>query len=185
MALTSTFPPYGVDTDTSLWDVLDDHPFFNLNSSFFRDADIGRDNRANVSEHENEYKIELEVPGYQKPELDIEFAPDERSVTISGKREINYEEEGLMEEPDESKEKEQKKEKKHSRRRKRNKKPAVGKDFPRYWVSERSVGEFSRTFKFASPVEHEKVAANLEHGVLTITIPKATTGAQPQKITIQ
>lgn len=43
----------------------------------------------------------------------------------------------------------------------------------KFWVSERSVGEFSRTFSFPSRVDQEGVSANLNNGILSITIPKA------------
>lgn len=43
----------------------------------------------------------------------------------------------------------------------------------RFWVSERSVGEFSRTFSFPTPVDQEAVSANLTNGVLSVTVPKA------------
>ena len=95
---------------------MEDHPFFNLNSSFFRDANVGRANRANVGETENEYKIEIEVPGYQKAEINIEFGSDGKSVTISGKRESSYEEGPAEEAAAERKEKSEKKsEKKESK----------------------------------------------------------------------
>lgn len=42
----------------------------------------------------------------------------------------------------------------------------------RYWVTERSVGEFSRTFAFPSPINQEAVKASLKNGVLSITVPK-------------
>ena len=188
MAFISPLSPCWVDPDDSLWDVLEDHPFFNLDSSFFRDANIGRDNRANVTELENEYKIEVEVPGYQKAELNIEFSTDGRYVTVSGKRESSYEEESPAEESKESekpKEKEEKKQKKHSRwLSRRSKQRAVGKSVPRYLISERSVAEFSRTFSFQRPVDPAKAVAHLDNGVLTITIPKAA-GPQVQKITIE
>jgi len=43
----------------------------------------------------------------------------------------------------------------------------------RYWVSERSVGEFSRTFNFPSRVDQENVKASLRNGILSIVVPKA------------
>lgn len=43
----------------------------------------------------------------------------------------------------------------------------------KYWVSERSVGEFSRTFSFPSRIQQEAVTAKLENGVLSVTVPKA------------
>lgn len=54
---------------------------------------------------------------------------------------------------------------------------------PRYWLWERSVGEFSRTFSFPTPVDHDNVTANLNNGILTVTVPKAKKPAA-RRITI-
>jgi len=43
----------------------------------------------------------------------------------------------------------------------------------KFWVSERSVGEFSRTFTFPSRVDQDAVSAKLENGILSVTVPKA------------
>lgn len=43
----------------------------------------------------------------------------------------------------------------------------------KYWVSERSVGEFSRSFSFPVRVDQDKVSASMKNGVLSITVPKA------------
>src|SRR4051812_20634572 len=90
MALFSPFFPM-YRGEGSLLDQLDDHPFLNFNSSFFRDANVNRANRANVSETETEYQVEVEVPGYQKAEINIEFGGDGKSLTISGKSEKSFE----------------------------------------------------------------------------------------------
>lgn len=50
-------------------------------------------------------------------------------------------------------------------------KPAAPK--AKYWVSERSIGEFSRTFNFPTRVETDEVQASLNNGVLAVTVPKA------------
>ncbi|KAI6379106.1 hypothetical protein MCOR25_002086 [Pyricularia grisea] len=42
----------------------------------------------------------------------------------------------------------------------------------RYWVQERSIGEFSRTFTFPVRVDEANVKAALNHGVLKVTVPK-------------
>jgi len=55
---------------------------------------------------------------------------------------------------------------------------------PHYWVSERSYGSFSRSFKFPIRVEHDNVKASLKNGILTVTIPKAKP-LEPRKIAIQ
>ncbi|KAK5136126.1 hypothetical protein LTR04_004555, partial [Oleoguttula sp. CCFEE 6159] len=43
----------------------------------------------------------------------------------------------------------------------------------RYWVSERSTGEFYRSFQFPTRVDQDGVKASLKNGVLSITVPKA------------
>ncbi|KAG6016073.1 hypothetical protein E4U54_002398 [Claviceps lovelessii] len=43
----------------------------------------------------------------------------------------------------------------------------------KYWLSERSVGEFSRTFNFPSPVDQDAVSASFKDGILSILVPKA------------
>ena len=42
----------------------------------------------------------------------------------------------------------------------------------KYWVSERSVGEFERRFSFPGRVELEKVKASLKDGILSVVVPK-------------
>lgn len=46
-------------------------------------------------------------------------------------------------------------------------------DKAKYWVSERSVGEFSRSFHFPGRITQEDVNAKLEDGILTVRVPKA------------
>lgn len=43
----------------------------------------------------------------------------------------------------------------------------------KFWVSERSVGEFSRTFNFPSRVDTDGVSASLNNGILSVVVPKA------------
>merc|ERR1712000_579073 len=42
-----------------------------------------------------------------------------------------------------------------------------------YWISERSVGEFSRSFNFPARVNQNAVRASLKNGILSIVVPKA------------
>lgn len=46
-------------------------------------------------------------------------------------------------------------------------------DKAKYWLTERSIGEFSRSFHFPALVEHEAVTAGFQNGILSITVPKA------------
>ena len=54
----------------------------------------------------------------------------------------------------------------------------------RYWVSERSVGSFQRTFSFPGRIDAENVTASLKNGILDITVPKAK-APEARKINIQ
>jgi len=197
MALFSPFFPTYRGEGTLL-DQLDDHPFLNFNSSFFREANVNRANRANVSETETEYNVEVEVPGYQKSEISIEFGGDGKSLTISGKSEKSFEQgpddesskaHGVTVEevPDEAEKPSSKKSSdkgKSTAVTETNKTKDVGAPAaPKYWISERTVGSFSRTFNFRAPLDTEKAKASLDHGVLSVVIPKATKQAA-KKITI-
>jgi HSP20 family protein len=53
-----------------------------------------------------------------------------------------------------------------------------------YYAYERSYGNFSRSFTLPEGVETERVDAHLEHGVLTITVPKLAE-LQPRKVSIK
>ncbi|MCJ1230570.1 hypothetical protein MMC12_007244 [Toensbergia leucococca] len=48
-------------------------------------------------------------------------------------------------------------------------------DRPGYksWISERSVGEFHRSFRFPKRVDQDAVTASLKNGILSVTVPKA------------
>ncbi|KAI1825416.1 HSP20-like chaperone [Xylaria intraflava] len=43
----------------------------------------------------------------------------------------------------------------------------------KYWIYERSVGSFSRSFTFSGHVDHDNVKASLDNGILTVIVPKA------------
>lgn len=45
---------------------------------------------------------------------------------------------------------------------------------PRFWVSERKVGSFARSFSFSQRIEHDGVQAGLKNGVLHVVVPKVT-----------
>jgi len=53
----------------------------------------------------------------------------------------------------------------------------------KYWVSERSVGEFARSFSFPAPVDQDAVKASMKNGILSILVPKAKKQGS-RKITI-
>ncbi|KAI9841177.1 MAG: hypothetical protein M1837_000965 [Sclerophora amabilis] len=57
-------------------------------------------------------------------------------------------------------------------------------DKAKYWVSERSVGEFHRSFSFPSRVDQDAVKASLKNGILSVVVPKAA-AHQSRRIAIE
>jgi HSP20 family protein len=43
----------------------------------------------------------------------------------------------------------------------------------KFWISERSVGEFSRSFSFPVRVDQDAVKASMKNGILSVIVPKA------------
>jgi HSP20 family protein len=58
------------------------------------------------------------------------------------------------------------------------------KDGENFFATERSFGNFSRTFSLPEGVDPNAVSAEMKNGVLTLTVPKVPE-IQPKKITIQ
>jgi HSP20 family protein len=52
-----------------------------------------------------------------------------------------------------------------------------------YHVRERTQGSFQRAFTFPTAIDANQVTANFQHGVLTLTLPKAESG-KPRKIPV-
>lgn len=57
-------------------------------------------------------------------------------------------------------------------------------DEAKYWLTERSVGTFSRSFNFPTPINQDAVSASLKDGVLSIVVPK-TGKPEGRRITIE
>lgn len=57
-------------------------------------------------------------------------------------------------------------------------------DAGQYLLREYGVGDFARTFRVSEVVDSNNISATLEHGVLTVTLPKAAE-ARPRKISVR
>lgn len=116
--------------------------------------------RFDVRESEDAYHLDGELPGIAQKDIDIEFS-DPQTLVVKGRTEREYHTEPKAEdEGDESA-------------------PNY-----RFWASERSIGEFQRTFNFPGRIDQDAVKANLKNGILSILIPKATVAAV-KKITVE
>ena len=134
-----------------------------------------------VAEHDKAYQLQGELPGVPPENVVIEFT-DPQTLVVRGKVERARTEgdpalapsnrrlgagaeQGKVEgEKGEKGEQQQVEKKKGEEGGEGNK--------PKYWLSERSYGEFSRVFNFPSSVDQDKVEAKFENGVLNVIVPK-------------
>lgn len=151
-----------------------------------------------VRETGEAYELHGELPGMKKSDVHIEFT-EPQTMLIRGKTERTYtagtppaslvegtEARGALtegsdehknshhatvEDEEEAKAHETSTEVTHQQQSKDvEKKPA---DQSKYWLTERSFGEFSRSFNFPTRVDQDNVSAKFSDGILSIIVPKA------------
>jgi len=196
----SLFPRSFGSNDTSF------HPLFRLLDDFdtYRsDSGAERQNRSNVksfvpkfdvSEHGESYELHGELPGIEQKDIEIEFS-DRQTLVIRGHTERSYtsgatpagsiegsKTQGAIEGDKASSAAKENGSAKNDNEVATHEKKSHKSDI-KYWVSERSVGHFSRSFNFPTPVDQDAVQASLKNGILSVTIPKAKK-PESRKITI-
>jgi len=134
-----------------------------------------------VTEHEKSYSLQGELPGVSPEHVSIEFT-DPQTMVISGHAEREHTEGdpslariGQGEEAkkiESGKTSSSKPSSKESKESKESSSESTEKSTPKYWLSERSFGEFSRVFNFPASVDQDKVEAKFNNGILNITVPK-------------
>jgi HSP20 family protein len=159
-----------------------------------------------VKELADAYELHGELPGIEQKDVEIEFT-DAQTLSVRGRTERSYTSNspntGSIEDPAatgtiteggetnghkahqptvEDEEAGAKGEKETTTE------VAVTKENPtepevKYWVSERSIGEFSRSFSFPVRVDSEQAHASMKNGILSILVPKAKK-LESRKITI-
>jgi len=157
-----------------------------------------------VKELPDSYELHGELPGIEQKDIDIEFT-DSATLTVRGKSERSYSAgtppPGLVEGPvahgaieagqtdTNGRHKEHQPSVEDEPETSKNQvTTAQEKTTPRepeakFWVSERSVGEFSRSFSFPERVDQDAVRASMKNGILSVIVPKARK-QEKRKITI-
>jgi len=146
-----------------------------------------------VKENKDNYELHGEFPGIEQKDINIEWS-DSNTLTISGRTEHRREEgtrpQGFIEEGEAPGSKkatvEDEKPDGTNQVAKKGGQEVAKKDdgASKYWVSERSVGEFHRSFSFPSRIDQDAVKASLKNGILSIVVPKAQ-ATKARKINIE
>ena len=155
--------------------------------------------RFDVREEKELFKLEGELPGVDQKDVQIEFT-DPHTLVIKGKseRETTYSNTNALEEAPEAgriTEREASPSSYHKAtvedEEASSQASAVAVGTPstevsralksngtdkakayKYWLTERSVGEFHRSFTFPSRVDQDTVKASLKNGILSVVVPK-------------
>jgi len=122
--------------------------------------------RFDIIERDKEYHLQGELPGVSPENVEIEFT-DAQTIVVRG-RSVREHTEGDPSLVDESKRIESTDKGANGAEGRKEKKQKA-----RYWLSERSYGEFSRMFTFPGPVDQDAVKAKFKNGVLDVVVPKA------------
>jgi HSP20 family protein len=150
-----------------------------------------------VVEVKDAYRLHGELPGLDQKDVSIEFT-DPHTLVIKGHVEHHYEHSEPADEGDKEAAGASHKVTVEDESAEKSKETAMtttggdkkdvvkaGHHKTKYWVSERSVGEFHRSFNFPSSVDQEGVKATLKQGVLSITVPKLSATKGSRKINIE
>jgi HSP20 family molecular chaperone IbpA len=157
-----------------------------------------------VKETKQAYELHGELPGIEQKDITLEWQ-DSNTISIKGRTEHTREEgtrpAGLVTDQTEQQKLTQGKDEDSHKATVEDESTTSGvgsdstpvetavaemssPDGSAYWISERSVGEFARTFSFPKQVDQENVKASLKNGILSIIVPKAT-APQSKRINIE
>ncbi|OAA34484.1 heat shock protein 30 [Metarhizium rileyi] len=132
-----------------------------------------------LRETSDTYELYGELPGMNKDTVHIEFT-EPQTMTVRGKAERTYSSgthgarriEDVSEKPaHKATVEDENTATSETAVDKAQKQPEQPKY--KYWLTERSVGEFSRSFNFPTAVDHDSVSASFRDGILAISVPKA------------
>lgn len=196
----SLFPRFAQDFAPvfRMFDDYDRQTFSNFDRQFNRITSFNP--KFDVKETKSGYELHGELPGIEQKDINIEWT-NHNTLTISGRHEHAREEahapasesnespapkklenqpivEDEAAEPNTSTESQPVQQSQQLDAAKQEDTPKE-----KYWVIERTVGEFHRTFTFPVGVDQDAVKASLKNGILSILIPREAT-SQPKKVQI-
>lgn len=174
MSLFRTIPTPG--DFGPLFRLLDDYDFHRSSQDQKISSIRSFTPRFDVRESTDAYYLDGELPGIAQKDIDIEFT-EGQNLVIKGRVEREYHSEFAPEADEVEKPRKATKEV-----TKTSDKTSV--DQHKYWVSERSVGEFHRSFSFPARIDQDNVKASLKNGILSVVVPKMSASAG-KKITIE
>ncbi len=162
--------PPGFSSLFRLLDDFDRHAAQQLGSTLGSTSVTTFSPKFDVAENDKEYTLQGELPGVTPQNVEIEFT-DDQTLMVRGHSERKHTEgdAGLLEGPEEAGRIEGGEESGAGEEGTEE----TGRQRPRYWLSERSYGEFSRVFTFPAAVDQDRVLAKFKDGILDITVPKA------------
>jgi len=124
-----------------------------------------------VKETADNYVLEGELPGViDKKELDLHFV-DPQTLVIKGRIE-RASESGEPEGQTQVQNTGEVTAKRPEQPTTEGEETTGNGDGNKYWIKERMVGEFQRSFSFPKTIDQEAVKASLNHGILSVTVPK-------------
>lgn len=168
---------------------------FNMFNNLHRMSETASHNKFlpsfDVKEDKDAYTLEGEVPGIERKDIVIEFS-DDQTLTIRGRTKHSREEGQRPHAVSEIKEGEAPA-KESGLSDNKDVATTGSKEVAHrapahqltYWLSERSVGEFARSFSFPSRVDQNNVKASLENGILSVVLPKRTEQNISKRISIE
>jgi len=172
-------------------------PFFDLFNDTFNELQRISDNASaramwapkfDLKEEKEKYILEGELPGIEQKNITIDVS-DEQTLTIKGHTEHRREEGQRPTEATEVKDGEAGVDGKTSDGKEvaTTDPTEVAKRKPEhtYWVSERSMGEFARSFAFPNRVDLDNIKASLKNGILSVVIPKLEKQNPSRRINIE
>ena len=123
-----------------------------------------------LKETDDSFELEAELPGIPKENVNIQV--DDRTLTISGKKESVHKESNESDKKEDKNAKKDEKNKDKDKDKDKDNKSIVSK--PKYiWHSmERTYGSFSRSYVLPENADVEHITAKSQDGVLIIKIPK-------------